>query len=101
MSIKKLVMPLFVAMPLVLGASLSFGSFCGHGYHCHNGYYGGYRGYYAPGFYGSSDFCRAYNRDGITCGAVGYVDGQTGVPWGFGGVFQCTDGCLKWIGPSE
>jgi hypothetical protein len=41
--------------------------------------------------------CTAYNRDGISCERVGYVDGQIGQPWGFwSGRFQCVDGCLKW-----
>ena len=61
----------------------------------------GYPVGYGAGFVPDNNTCRAFNRDGITCWQVGYVEGQTGVPWGFGGVFQCFNGCLRWIGPSE
>jgi beta-glucanase (GH16 family) len=42
--------------------------------------------------------CRAYNRDGITCEAVAYSEGQQGYPWGSGGgKFRCIKSCLQWI----
>lgn len=63
----------------------------------HGKYYGGYK-YYPPYTFGA---CFSYNRDGATCSDVGYYEGQVGVPWGFGGVFQCVNGCLQWLRPSE
>jgi hypothetical protein len=48
---------------------------------------------------GTNNACFAYNRDGRTCQGVGFGEGQVGYPWGgHAGKFQCTDGCLKWIG---
>jgi len=42
--------------------------------------------------------CYAYNRDGVTCHAVGYQEGQSGAPWGqHVGQFLCTSGCLKFL----
>jgi len=65
---------------------------------CHHGQPGGY--YPAPGgYYGPRDDCRNYNRDGITCQQVGFYEGQSGAPWGYGaGQFRCTNGCLQWVG---
>ena len=105
MSLKTFVLPLIVAaIPLTLSATSVPTSRddldCHHNY---GAYYRGYRGYgygWGNGFYGNG-MCLGVNRDGITCGQVGYAEGQTGVPWGFGGVFVCENGCLKWIGPSE
>jgi hypothetical protein len=42
--------------------------------------------------------CKAYNRDGVTCGEVGMFEGEVGAPWGDGaGIFTCVNGCLKWL----
>jgi len=74
------------------------------------GYYGGYNGGYNGGYYGGyngrnyggpQDYCRAYNRDGITCQQVGFYEGQIGAPWGWNaGEFLCVNGCLKWASPN-
>ena len=62
------------------------------------GYYGGY---YGGNYGGSQDYCRAYNRDGITCQQVGFYEGQIGAPWGWNaGQFLCVNGCLKWASPN-
>ena len=43
--------------------------------------------------------CLDANRDGVTCYAVGYREGQQGAPWGArAGSFQCRSGCLYWLG---
>ena len=48
---------------------------------------------------GTENKCYAFNRDGKTCGSVGYSEGQVGTPWGQGnGQFRCADGCLQYIG---
>ena len=55
-----------------------------------------------PGGSGGTDYCRRYNRDGITCNQVGYSEGQYGYPWGpQNGQFQCFDSCLKYIDPNQ
>jgi hypothetical protein len=40
--------------------------------------------------------CTAYNRDGLTCGQVGWGEGHAGCKWE--GSFRCEGGCLKWQG---
>ena len=61
-------------------------------------------GHYDPGWRGGQDHhttsqCYQYNRDGRTCGFVGYHEGQSGFPWGHQvGKFECVNGCLKWVG---
>ncbi|MEN9835553.1 MAG: hypothetical protein RL011_1746 [Pseudomonadota bacterium] len=61
----------------------------------------------SPGYIGGgpalhSVACMAHNRDGTTCYAVGYREGQVGTPWGpNAGVFSCTNGCLRWVGPGK
>jgi hypothetical protein len=48
----------------------------------------------------TSNQCYAYNRDGRTCSFVGFSEGQVGYPWGGqAGKFECTNGCLKIVGP--
>ena len=43
-------------------------------------------------------FCKTYNRDGVTCAQVGYVEGQQGAPWGLDhGQFRCMNGCLHFV----
>ena len=88
MSIKTFVLPLIVAaMPLTLlggPGSVSTGI-------------AGFSHGSTATFWNS---CYAYNRDGVTCWQVGYVEGQRGAPWGEpAGQFLCVNSCLKWIGP--
>ena len=46
--------------------------------------------------------CMYVNRDGSTCYAVGYQEGQVGTPWGpAAGKFRCTKGCLEWVGSGK
>ncbi|HET9237059.1 MAG TPA: hypothetical protein VFO10_07405, partial [Oligoflexus sp.] len=46
-----------------------------------------------------NDFCKEYNRDGISCDDVGFYEGQVGYPWGNqSGKFRCVNGCLAWLG---
>jgi hypothetical protein len=48
------------------------------------------------------DYCKEYNRDGITCDQVGYQEGQLGYPWGYkSGQFRCVNGCLAWAGQAH
>ena len=115
MRIKLLMMPLVAAlMPFTFAtanASDDDGLDCGHRGRGRYGYGVGYGSGYGSGcgggsggyYRGSNNYggCYSYNRDGISCAQVGYGESQVGVPWGFGGVFKCQDGCLLWIGPSE
>lgn len=60
-------------------------------------------GHYDPGRRGADSHtasqCYQYNRDGRTCGFVGYQERQSGFPWGTqSGRFECVNGCLKWAG---
>jgi hypothetical protein len=48
------------------------------------------------------DFCKEYNRDGISCDDVGFYEGQVGYPWGsHSGKFRCVNGCLAWLGQAQ
>jgi hypothetical protein len=48
------------------------------------------------------NYCKDYNRDGITCDQVGFDEGQVGYPWGYkSGKFRCENGCLAWVGQAE